>query len=237
MPLILTVVSILIRRCRRGLTGRSCRVCQAALLGIFCAAPACAVPVILNQPLTILPGNVVGVEGSGFGSSPRVFFQGMHGAQLQVKLIKGDNTFVAFEVPKSQPFDVYKIAISDGANWSNVIAVNNPRAMHFDKPEIASGDSFRIFGRNLYVAPGSPTVTLVSGTDKLAAAVDLSKSDAYGLTVIAPAGIVAGHNYYVLVSNGSGSAYADICILGRAVQRSIQKFIKNRDLRPPRAAA
>jgi hypothetical protein len=68
------------------------------------------------------------------------------------------------------------------------------------------------------VAPGSPTVTLVSGTDKLAAAVDLSKSDAYGLTVIAPAGIVAGHNYYVLVSNGSGSAYADIC--GRAVQRS-----------------
>ena len=82
----------------------------------------------------------------------------MHSSQIQAKLIKGDNNFVAFEVPKSQPFDVYRIAISDGIQWSNLISVNNPRAMHFDKPEIASGDTFRIFGRNLYVAPGSPTV-------------------------------------------------------------------------------
>ena len=64
-------------------------------------------------------------------------------------LLKGDNNFVAFKVPKSQPFDVDRIAISDGIQWSNLISVNNPRAMHFDKAEIASGDTFRIFGRNL----------------------------------------------------------------------------------------
>ena len=128
------------------------------LLGIFCAAPSWAVPIIVNQPFTMMPGTVVGVEGGGFGSSPRILFSPMHSSQIQAKLIKGDNNFVAFEVPKSQPFDVYKIAISDGIQWSNLISVNNPRAMHCDKPEIASGDTFRIFGRNLYVAPGSPTV-------------------------------------------------------------------------------
>jgi len=141
----------------------------------------------------------------------------MHSSQIQAKLIKGDNNFVAFEVPKSQPFDVYRIAISDGIQWSNLISVNNPRAMHFDKPEIASGDTFRIFGRNLYVAPGSPTV--VEGLSS-PPPVNLSKSDAYSLTVTAPAGLVAGRTYQVLVSNGFGSAYADICILGHAINGS-----------------
>jgi hypothetical protein len=59
-----------------------------------------------------------------------------------------------------------------------------------------------------------------SGGIQFAAPVNLSKSDAYSLTVTAPAGLVAGRTYQVLVSNGFGSAYADICILDHAINGS-----------------
>jgi hypothetical protein len=175
----------------------------------------------MNYPDTAMPGSIINVTGSGFGSTPRVYFVPKRsGTPITVKLIKADNNFVAFEVPSSLPFDIYEIAISDGKSWSYVYDANQPRARHFDVPEIASNDSFRIFGRNLYVASGqgSPTVSLVSKETGvyLTAAVDLSKSDAYSLTLTAPAGIVAGNHYFALVSNGFASNWSDLCLNGRA---------------------
>ena len=209
--------------CRPRLIRRSVRFCQAALLWVFCAAPAWATPVIMNTPSTMMPGNVVSVIGSVFGSSPSVNFSTRQNpdTRIQVKIIKGDNNVVAFEVPSNLPFQVYNIVISDGQTWSQTASANNPHARQFDEPEIASGDRFRIFGRNLYVptSVGQPTVSLVdnaTGT-QLAAAINLSQSDAaYSLTLTAPAGIQAGHSYRALVSNGSGSSNSDVSILGHA---------------------
>ena len=79
---------------------------------------------------------------------------------------------------------------------------------------------FPYFWAQSYVAPDSPTVALVGGGTQFAAPVNLSKSDAYSLTFTAPAGLVAGRTCQVLVSNGFGSAYADICILGHAINGS-----------------
>ena len=59
----------------RRLTGHSQLCCQAVTLFIFCATPAWSTPIILNLPSTAAPGNIVSLEGSGFGSSPRVYFR------------------------------------------------------------------------------------------------------------------------------------------------------------------
>jgi hypothetical protein len=78
MPLVLSLVSNSIRRCRRGLMRSFSRLCQAALVAIFYTSPAWSVPVILNQPLTILPGNIVGVEGSQFKVTLKVNLNKTH---------------------------------------------------------------------------------------------------------------------------------------------------------------
>lgn len=221
MSLVLPVI-LPIRGCHPRWIRRSVRFCQAALLWVFCVAPAWATPIIMNTPLTMMPGSVVSVIGSGFGSSPLVNFSTRQnpGTRIQVKIIKGDNNVVAFEVPSNLPFQVYNIAISDGQSWSQTASTNTPQAMQFDKPEIAGGDRFRIFGRNLYVpaSVGQPTVSLVdiSTGAQLTAPINLNQSDAYSLTLTAPAGIQAGHSYRALVSNGSGSANSDVSILGHA---------------------
>jgi hypothetical protein len=193
--------------------------CQAALLLIFCAIPAWGTPVVFNLPATAAPGNIVSLEGSGFGSSPKIYFRTYSsGTQIPVKIIKSDNNFVAFQVPKSQPFDVYFVAVSDGAAWTKFNGLNYPQAMHFDKPEIAPNDSFRIFGRNLYVGPIATDVTLVDvyTQERLTAAVDLSKSDSYSLTVTAPAGVRPGHWYKARVANGPNYTFTSLCLFGHA---------------------
>ena len=220
MPPILTVASTSFPLwCRRRLIGDFHLYRYVLLLWLLCSAPAWAAPVILNYPLTALSGSVIGVSGSGFGSSPSIYFgTNLHPNPIPVKVLKADNNFVAFEVPPNMGFDLYKFAISDGANWSSIVYTNYPRGMQFDRPEIASNDTFRIFGHNLYVSPLSPSVTLVdqSSGARLTASVNLSQSDAYSLTVTAPAGIVPGHSYMALISNGAGSYYSDVCILGRS---------------------
>lgn len=193
----------------------------ATQLWIASAAIAHAAPVIINQPFTAKPGDVISLTGSGFGSSPQVIFKARRQeAAAPVKIVHASEKALAIEIPKTQPFDVYDIAISDGTAVTPAVAVNLPRAMHFDTPEIASNDTFRIFGRNLYAAPASPSVTLVDTVTgaQLPATIDLAASDAYSLTVAAPGGIVAGHPYTVVVSNGYGSARADKSIQGRSAE-------------------
>ncbi|TGD76508.1 hypothetical protein EU557_25335, partial [Hymenobacter wooponensis] len=83
--------------------------------------------------------------------------------------------------------------------------------MHFDSPEVTPGGRLRLFGRNLRLAGATPSVRFVpagsgSGSGGLAATVDLSQSDAYSLRLSAPAGLLPGTRYDVLVSNGLGAS-------------------------------
>jgi parallel beta-helix repeat protein len=203
--------------------GRSVRV--ASLLShaaLFCALSAGlsrAKPIIFSEPFTASPGDIISLEGKGFGSAPQVSLKAVHqSGRTIVQTLRGQDNNVVFEVPKTLPFDVYQISISDGAASSSAVCLNMPRAMHFDMPEVASGTRFRIFGRNLFIAPTPATVTLVDTVSKtsLAASVVLDASDAYGLTVIAPDSIVPGRTYKVVVANGFGTATADKILLGRA---------------------
>jgi hypothetical protein len=180
---------------------------------------ASAAPVIFNQPFTARPGDIISVEGKGFGATPSVNLTAVHqGRAPQVKILRAEDNVIAFQVPPTLPFDVYQIAISDGRSTSSPVSVNVPRAMHFDTPEVASSTRFRIFGRNLFLAPTQPTVSLVDPQTKLtlSASVVLNASDAYSLTVIAPNSLIPGRTYQVVVSNGFGAANADQTLLARA---------------------
>jgi Pectate lyase superfamily protein len=170
---------------------------------------------MFNVPATAAPGNIVSLEGSGFGSSPKIYFRPFTStAPISVK-IKGDNNYVAFQVPSSLSFDVYFIAVSDGSSWSRSGWIIRKRCNSTSRTLLPS---FRIFGHNLYVAPAPASVILADTYtgEWLTAAVDVSKSDPYSLTVIAPAGVLPGHWYRARVTSGSNWTYTSDCLFGHA---------------------
>ncbi|WOJ91636.1 glycosyl hydrolase family 28-related protein (plasmid) [Methylocapsa polymorpha] len=193
---------------------------QAALFSILFSEASLAKPIIFNQPFTANPGDIVSIEGSGFGASPQLYFKPSRQASAAVLTpVQGANAIVQFRVPKTASFDQYEIWVSDGVTQSAHVFINAPRAMQFDTPEIAPGGSFRIFGRNLYVNGVAPKITFVDTQTggSLGATFNTNGNyDAYRLAVIAPSGVVAGRTYQVIVSNGYGTATADQTILARA---------------------
>lgn len=189
------------------------------LLCLFPVNIAWAVPVIYNQPFSAKAGDIVNLLGSGFGTSPKIIFKPAHRpAAIPVRIIRADENLIAFEVPKSQPLDIYAISVSDGKTTSAPVSINTPCATHFDTPEIGSKNRFRIFGHNLHVPAAVPTVAFIDPKTNasLSAIVDVAASDAYSLAVVAPENIVPGASYRLVVSNGLASSPAEKTLLGRA---------------------
>ena len=181
---------------------------------------ASAGPVIINYPFTANPGDVISLEGSGFGTAPTVCLKpSLQAAAIALPTKTANDAVVVVELPKTLAFDLYNVTIVNGAATSPQIALNAPVPQHFDNAEVVSGVHFRIFGRNLYVNAKAPTVTLIDAQTnaQLKASVAVATSGPYYLDAIAPAGVVAGHVYGASVSNGYATATMSAAtILGHA---------------------
>jgi hypothetical protein len=188
-----------------------------ALYGMS-VSPTWAKPILLGHPHTARPGDVITVTGQGFGTAPKVYISiGWNEGWFEVKTSVAKKDAVVFQIPKTLPFHLYNVWISDGAGgWGNA-AINAPRATHFDTPEIAPGSRFRIFGNNLYLREAGARVDLIDKQTGawLNASIVASNSDAYNLEVIAPSGVVPGKTYDVKVSNGYWGKVAERTIAGR----------------------
>jgi len=186
------------------------------VFGMFCGGTSWAKPFIFNQPFTANPGDMVSMVGSGFGASPRVYLKaGQETASSELKVIKGENNIVVFQLPKGKPIELYEIWVSDGAAASAHVTINGPKAMHFDIPEIAANTPFRIYGRNLYVGQTASKVTLIDTQTNASLDATVTAGDPYRLYATAPAGIIPGHAYQVKVTSAFGSTVADQTLLGR----------------------
>jgi hypothetical protein len=210
-----------------GLFSQPMRFLRASRLRIlFCsacvwaagAAAASAGPVIINFPFTAKPGDVVSLAGSGFGAAPKVYLKPAHQtAAIALATKTADDATVVVEAPKTGAFDLCDIWIANGVATSPHVVLNAPKPQHFDSSEIASGVHFRIFGRNLLLNL-TPTVTLIDAQTnaQLKATVTVATSSAYHLDVVAPTGIVAGHNYQANVSNGYAAVLTEATVPGHA---------------------
>ena len=195
---------------------------------IACAAPFCvpaldlawAGPAIINFPFTAKPGDVISLEGSGFGAAPKVYLKpSLQASAIVLPTKAASDSAVVVEVPKTLGFDLYNVWIVNGSATGATVALNAPAPQHFDGADVASGAHFRIYGRNLYVNGKTPTVTLIDAqtSAQLKATVSLTTSAPYYLDVAAPGGIVAGHVYSASVSNGYATAsVSSATLLGHA---------------------
>ncbi|VTZ52174.1 conserved exported hypothetical protein [Methylocella tundrae] len=198
------------------------RASLAGCIALLCAAPctAWAKATIINAPFTANPGDFISLEGSGFGAAPQVFITpGNTKVRTQVPVTKGQDNVVVLRIPQNWAFSLYTVQVYDNASsTSNSVAINAPQAFQFWRADIAPGRPTRLYGRNLLVAGGSPSITLLDTQTnaQLAASVAPSNSTFFFLTFIPPAGIVAGHTYKAIVSNGLASTTTEATVLGHA---------------------
>jgi hypothetical protein len=181
---------------------------------------------IFNYSPTGMAGDVIYLQGSGFGSRPTVQFShnDSRWTTLATLTVASDAVTVRLPSDPQLPFDLITLRISpNGSTWSQPVYVNRAHAMHFGTAEIVPGGAFRIFGRNLFYAR-QPTVRFVDTANgsSYAGVVSTTSNSAYLLNATAPNGLIAGHTYSVYVNNGyngnagtGGETVADQSLLCR----------------------
>jgi fibronectin type 3 domain-containing protein/sarcosine oxidase gamma subunit len=165
------------------------------------ASALSAAPVVFNWSNISNPGDVVSLQGSGFGSGPTVWCSTNGGTAAELTVVNSGNNVVQFQMPS--PLGQYAVYVKNGSTASNTVYVNQAKPMHFDTPEVAESGTFRIFGRNLFATGFTPVVTFVSGSNNYTATIN-SGPTYNTLSVTAPSSIPNG-TYSVYVSNGMGT--------------------------------
>lgn len=165
-----------------------------------------ATPCIFNSTESASPGDVIGLQGYDFGTSPQVLVTqvGTSSVDVVATILSKSSIDVSATIPSTLTFGLYSVRIKNGTIYSNVIYINRARAHTLEFDEVAIGNSFRIFGRNLYIAGGTPTVKFINGGNTYNATVDTANSSSYVLKVTAPSGLTSGTVYTINVYNGYG---------------------------------
>jgi hypothetical protein len=190
------------------------------LLGLT-ANPLHAVPTIFHCTETAGPGDVIGLQGDSFGSAPQVWIEHVTSTmgslapayQLAVTstYTNGTVSYASAKIPTTETTGLYAVWVYDGTTYNATPSlINKARAFGAQDlcgTQIDASRTFRLFGRNLYIAGATPTVSFVNGATSLAATVTTAGSDTNILNVKAPAGLVSGTVYTVNVQNGYGGTW------------------------------
>lgn len=199
----------------------------------LCSIPAAigALPVVFNYTKSAAPGDVIGLQGSDFGSTPQVWIQRVSGnetsvsPQTQLPLESSySSIYVSARIPNTLTMGLYAVWVKVGSILSNPVYINRANAWGANDlcgTEINPGQNLRLFGRNLSINGASPTVRFVSGANSFPATVNTATSGNNWLTITAPTGLSNGTTYQVLVKNGYGGSYGetslDYTLTGRTV--------------------
>ena len=183
----------------------------AFLTGSLAQSQTGQAPIILNSSETANAGDVIYLQGSGFGDFPVVQFSYNDSSWQSVSVLNSGNGYVSVTIPLTETRlpDLLTVRVSaDSSNWSKPVYMNRARGISTDSDQIAAGGTLRIFGRNLYLG-ATPHVRFVDQSDNSSsvASVSVFHSSSYLLALTAPSSVVAGHTYSIYVSNGySGNA-------------------------------
>ena len=173
-------------------------------------------PVILSATETAGPNDLIGLQGSSFGSSPEVWMAHVDGSesslspQRSLDIVSASTVFVAARIPGGRPLGLYAVWVKDGPKLSNPVWINQARATGFDTPEVAGLGTFRVWGRNLVLPGQESRMRFIHASEGTSLAATVTGGDAYGLQVAAPAGMQAGVRYKLALSNGHGGCWGEV---------------------------
>jgi hypothetical protein len=190
---------------------------------------AAPLPTVFHATESANPGEVIGLEGSTFGSAPQLWLTPVGGGgtaprpQTALTTLMATDSYVAARIPPNQPMGLYAVWVNNGAGYSRQPAwINRARPTHLEYDQVASGTSLRAFGRNLVMRGALPTVRFVDPSThaSIPAAVDAARSDLYALRFTVPDGLSRGVAYDVDISNGRGGSHGEVTAPERLTLRS-----------------
>lgn len=177
--------------------------------GSVSRAFAQTVPVILNVTESAGNGEVFQLQGHGFTADSEVWLRRVLGSGTPITpdfeadtLVMSARGYATARMPAMEAPDLMAVFVKDGSSVSQPRYINRARINHVEHEAIGSGQAFRVWGRNLKLTSGTPTVRLVSGGTTLTTTVTGSQETQ--LDLVAPQGIVPGTVYEIHVSNGLG---------------------------------
>ena len=177
----------------------------AALIGLAAgcharveAAPG---PHLFSVSETVGPGDTADLRGAYLGGDAQVMLLAPGEPQpRRLALTEQNPSLVKFLIPAGLPLGVWAIWVQAGGDRSNTLYVNRADVRIAGSPDVTPGGLLRLWGRNLTIPTGASRVRFKQGGSSLAG--EIVQGDQYGLTVRAPAGLQAGADYRVAVSNG-----------------------------------
>jgi hypothetical protein len=163
-------------------------------------------PVIFNASQTAEAGDIVFIQGYGFGNKPDVILQANTNAPDQkLSIVNQVGDWLAVRLPRTlDPPSVLRV-INAGIS-SEPIKLNAARGYHLDALQIVPGGVFRVFGRNLQVHGGIASVFV----DGKVANIQPAESNDYMLTVVAPANLQPIPDAVITVDNGNGTGQSPV---------------------------
>ena len=164
-----------------------------------------SIPVIFDHSETSRPGNIEFIQGSGFGTHPRLQYSEGNARWKSIVPLTTYDGLITFDRPRTwrRNFELFAVRCSsDGTRWSKPVSLNRARILSIDTDEVFGGSKFRIFGRSLNFGRGilvwlkdRQTGTTSRGI------VDRVASSQYTLSVTAPWNILATHTYSIALGN------------------------------------
>jgi hypothetical protein len=206
-----------------------CQTLIWLLMILFTSAAIAQQPVIFNSNETAADGQVFGLQGTGFGEQPEVWYALLTGKErkllpaAKLEIVSASSSNISARAPlggQAVQEKLMAVWVKNGRHLSKPVFLNRARVVTVEYEELMPRQSFRLFGRNLYLNGYKPAVYLVAtqGRDSLPAVAQVK--DAYILEVTAPETIKKGVRYKIYITNGAGGRWgqtqADELVTGSA---------------------
>ena len=178
-------------------------------------------PVIFNSNETAGRAEVFGVQGAGFGAGAELWCTVVSGKvkllkpTVKLKVLSASEYNLSALIPDKPAFKagvliaVWVKRTMGGRAWSKPVFLNRARGVTIEYDRIMPGQAFRIFGRNLRLKGFVPGLRFVEVKTRESFPARITGGDPFVLNVIAPAAIMPGSRYQLVLSNGNGSGIAE----------------------------
>lgn len=182
-------------------------------------------PVIFHCSETVRPGELISIQGSGFGEKPTVWITEVHPATRVLKPGTAltpqqySDQYIAVSLPLDASPGLYAIWVGNGHLQSEPRFINRARPYFTPAGELMPGSVFSLFGRNLRSEKAISQVKFVAPGISVAAKV--LKAGPYELQLQTPEDLQPG-TFRLQVSNGAGGQYGETFMEDSILVRSSQ---------------
>lgn len=186
-----------------------------ALLFLCPVVNAQSRPVIFHCSETVRPGQLISIQGSGFGKQPKVFMTLVNAGSTTLRPEKElvpeqvSDQYIAVPLPRATAPGLYAVWVQNGHHQSQPRFINRARLYFTTADDLMPGSIFHLYGRNLQVEQANSRVLFKAPGAAAPLEASLLKAGDYELQVQAPASLQPGVRYQLRVSNGVGGEWGE----------------------------